>query len=106
MSKEVKFDVVTRTTYVVTDVSPEDGITFDYTDWMEKARRMNLKWQLQQTHCKKCKRDFQDGDRMYMAITDRGNVFLCKECAATLRKKLGKSPYCKPENQHLNLMKK
>ena len=45
MSKEVKFDVVTRTTYVVTDVSPEDGITFDYTDWMEKARRMNLKWQ-------------------------------------------------------------
>lgn len=106
MSKEVTFTEITRKVYKVEQVSPEDGVTFDYTKFMETAKRHNMKWNLSQTHCKKCKKAFQDGDRMYLAITDQGNICLCKDCAKYLRRKLGKPDYCKPENQHLNWREK
>ena len=102
MSVEVTFTEAIRKVYTVTDVSPEDGVIFDFSKLMENAKRMNLKRNQKQTHCKKCKKAFKDGDKMYMGITDQGNIFLCKECAKQLRHKLGKKDYCKSENQHLN----
>ena len=106
MAKKVTFSTIVKTTYEVKQVSPEDGVTFDFTKFMESAKRYNMKWNLEQTHCKKCEKPFQDGDRMYMAITNRGNLFLCKECARKLRRALGKPDYCKPENLYLNNLKK
>ena len=97
---------IKRTVYNVEDVSPEDGVIFDYTKFMTTAKQYGMKWNLKQTHCKKCKKEFKDGDRMYLAITNQGNIFLCKDCARMLRKRLGKPDYCKPENQHLNYVKK
>ena len=102
MDKKVTLTEVKRTVYNVTDVSPEDGIVFDYTKLIAAQRRLGLKIAARETNCKKCKNAFQDGDRMYMIITDKGNFFVCKECAKHLRRKLGKKAYCKPENQHLN----
>ncbi len=105
MGKKVTFTEITRKVYEVSDVSPEDGVTFEFAKWMETAKRLNLRWQQEQTHCKRCKKEFKEGDRMYMAITNYGNTFLCKECARKLRYELGKPDYCKPENHLLNYVK-
>ena len=106
MADTVTFTKIIRKVYKVTDVSPEDGLVFDFTKWMHNAKRLGLKWQQEQTHCKKCNKEFHDGDRMYMKITDHGNFFVCKECAKMFRRAMGKTDYCKPENQHLNWSEK
>jgi rRNA maturation endonuclease Nob1 len=98
MNKETTFTEVITNTYKVTDVSPEDGITFDYTDLKKKTKKLGFKWRTEQNNCKKCKKAFHDGDRLYLAITNRGNFFMCKDCAKQLRRELGKPDYCKPEN--------
>jgi RNase P subunit RPR2 len=102
MDKKVTFTEIKRTVYEVTDVSPEDGVNFDYTRFMEIRKRHGMKITTRETHCKKCKKEFQDGDRMYLIITNNGNFFVCKDCAKKFRRSLGKKDYCKPENQHLN----
>lgn len=98
MNKETTFTEVITNTYKVTDVSPEDGITFDFAETKNKSKKLGIKWPLKEDNCKKCKKAFQKGDRMYLAITDKGNVFICKDCAKQLRKELGIPDYCKPEN--------
>ena len=103
MKKQVTFEEAIRKTYVVEQVSPEDGVTFDFTKFMKTSKDYNIFSNLREgKQCKKCNKPFKDGDKMYMAITDKGNVFLCKECARELRRKLGKPDYCKPENLYLN----
>ena len=103
MNRKVTLEEVIRKTYTVEQVSPEDGVVFDFTKFMQTSKNYNIGWNLKHgTHCKKCKKPFKDGDKMYMAITDKGNIFLCKDCARELRRQLGKPDYCKPENQHLN----
>ena len=39
-------------------------------------------------------------------ITDKGNLFVCKDCVTKLRRKMNVNDYCKPENQHLNVSRK
>lgn len=106
MTKKVTFSTIVKTTYEVEQVSPEDGVVFDFTKFMETRNKYRMGIGDRETHCKKCEKPFQDGDRMYMAITNRGNLFLCKECARKLRRALGKPDYCKPENLYLNNLKK
>lgn len=106
MADIVTFTETIRKVYKVTDVSPEDGIVFDYTKFMETQKRLGMKITARETQCKKCEKKFQDGDRMYMIITDHGNFFVCKECAKMFRRAMGRTDYCKPENQHLNWSEK
>lgn len=106
MNKEVTFTEIKRKVYKVKQVSPEDGIVFDYSSLKEKSKRLGLNWLKEQDNCKKCKKAFQDGDRMYLGITNHGTIYLCKDCAKHLRRRLGKPDYCKPENQHLNWREK
>lgn len=106
MADIVTFTETIRKVYKVRDVSPEDGVVFDYTKFMEAQKRLGLKITARETQCKKCEKKFQDGDRMYMIITDHGNFFVCKECAKMFRRAMGRTDYCKPENQHLNWSEK
>lgn len=106
MADIVTFTETIRKVYKVTDVSAEDGVVFDYTKFMEAQKRLGMKITARETQCKKCEKKFQDGDRMYMIITDHGNFFVCKECAKMFRRAMGRTDYCKPENQHLNWSEK
>lgn len=106
MADIVTFTETIRKVYKVTDVSPEDGVVFDYTKFIEAQKRLGMKITARETQCKKCEKKFQDGDRMYMIITDHGNFFVCKECAKMFRRAMGRTDYCKPENQHLNWSEK
>ena len=100
--KEAIFTEVITKEYKVTDVSPEDGIVFDFEKCVEAIKRNKMHFPLMEEGCRKCKKPFKNGDRMYLAITDQGNVFLCKDCAKQIRRKLGLPDYCKPENLYLN----
>ena len=106
MADIVTFTETIRKVYKVTDVSPEDGVVFDYTEFIEAQKRLGMKITARETQCKKCEKKFQDGDRMYMIITNHGNFFVCKECAKMFRRAMGRTDYCKPENQHLNWSEK
>ena len=106
MAKKVTFSTIVKTTYEVEQVSPEDGVTFDFNQFMETRKKFRMSIGDRETHCIKCKKPFEIGDRMYMTITNRGNFFLCRECAKKLRHALGMPDYCKPENLYLNNLKK
>ena len=80
MADIVTFTETIRKVYKVTDVSPEDGIVFDYTKFMEAQKRLGLKVTARETQCKKCAKMF--------------------------RRAMGRTDYCKPENQHLNWSEK
>ena len=91
--------------YVIQDINPEDGMKFDFTKFKETRVRFGLGLSKKELTCLKCDKEFKDGDRMYLIITDKGNYFTCKECARKLRAEMGVDEYCKPENQHLNKVK-
>ena len=93
---------VTVTDYTVTDVNPEDGVLFKFSMFKDTRQRLGLKFGKKESQCLKCDKKFEGDERMYMIITNKGNYFVCEECADKLRKEIGKPKWCKPENQHLN----
>ena len=106
MSKTTTITKITETHYKISDISPEDGIVFDFTKFKNTRLTYGLKFGDKEKTCLNCDKPFQDGDRMYMVITDKGNFFVCKDCVAKLRRKMGVKDFCKPENQHLNINEK
>lgn len=106
MSKTTTITKITETHYKISDISPEDGIVFDFTKFKNTRLTYELRFGDKEKTCLNCDKPFQDGDRMYMVITDKGNFFVCKDCVAKLRRKMGVKDFCKPENQHLNINEK
>lgn len=103
MEKKVaRITKIKRTTYVISDVSQEDGIVFDFTKFKDIRKRLGLRLGEKENTCLRCNKNFKDGDRLYMVITDKGNYFVCSDCVKKLRREMNLPDYCKPENQNLN----
>ena len=72
------------TTYNIQQISL-DMLTFN-----ESYRRIRGEMKHKMFDCHSCGKDFKDGDKISLIITDRGNEVVCHDCGIEILKELGK----------------
>lgn len=73
---------IIRTTYKVQQIGI-DMFTFD-----DVWRRIRGNSRNKMFHCHKCKKAFQDGDKISLLITNKGNKAACHNCANKLKEEM------------------
>ncbi len=71
-----------RTTYEV------EAVRLDFVQFTETYRDIRKYSRDKMFDCFSCGRDFEDGDMVSLALTDKGNKALCHDCAVVLEKQL------------------
>jgi len=63
-------------------------ITLDMLTFNETYRRIRGQSRHKMFDCHACNKDFKDGDKISLIITDKGNEVVCHECGIEIQKEL------------------
>lgn len=77
--------IKTKTTvYNVTQV----GI--DFMEFSERYRQIRGKFKYKGFECYSCNKDFKDGEKISLIITNKGNKTVCRQCGMKFKEELGR----------------
>jgi hypothetical protein len=79
---EITKKVTTTTKYKITQAGL-DMMHFD-----ESYRRIRGNYKYKGFECFMCKHHFEDGEKISLAITDKGNKTICHDCAVEIQKEM------------------
>lgn len=78
----VTFTKTTTKTYNILQVA------LDFLAFNKSYRRIRGNSRYPGFECYQCRRHFQDGEKISLALTDKGNKVLCHDCGMEIKAKL------------------